>query len=414
MSRKAVLICRMLWSAGTAKVSAEQCRALNEAGLECHLDYIRRGPNSHAYDSYLGGLDYEIIRSGRSLLAPLWAYTTNVAHGVPEKGAKPLEGGLDMDSIFIAATHVAGHRPDVILSSDQFSGIVAYLVHRLQGTPYLVYLQEGIYEDPDRQMSHLPLAGRARIQRLAGILDRAVLGHAAGVLGITQATLDSVRRSGYDVPGQVVFLGAPSREPKIDRVRDPIVLSVATWDKARYPEVYLDIGRRLKYGRLVLAGVWRYGYKDEEERFRRMIVDEGLSSRITVAGRLSEAALEDLYSRAMIFLRLGIDEIGVGGGCLDALSWGIPIVTNKALGISDILVDLANGRVFDRIDPAEIARAIDGLLVDRETYRSMSEAALATARAYSWRRHGETLRLCLEKAITSECRSCSGRNEAQR
>jgi len=402
-----VLICRILWSAGTAKVSAEQCQYLNAAGMACHLDYIRAGPNSAAYTSYLRGVDYNIIRRGSSALKPLWAFATNVAHGVPEKGVFPLEGGLDLDSIFVAALHVARHRPDVILCSDQFSGIVAYLVHRMCRTPYVVYLQEGIYEDPDRTMSHLPAAGRNRIRRLARSLDGRVLGHAAEVLGITQGSLDSVRRSGYSVPGSVVFLGAPSPPVKrVDQPREPLVLSVATWDKGRYPEIYLDIGRRLKNCKLVIAGMWRYGYQDEERRFREEIVKEHLSDRVVVTGKIDQDQLESYYGRAKVFLRLGIDEVGVGGGCLDALSWGIPIVTNRQLGISDILVDGVNGRVFDAIDTAKIARAIDDLVTDTRTYEAIREAALATARQYTWERHAELLREHLQRAMKTSCSSC--------
>jgi glycosyltransferase involved in cell wall biosynthesis len=155
-----------------------------------------------------------------------------------------------------------------------------------------------------------------------------------------------------------------------------------------------------------LAGLWRYGYQDEERLFRETIEEEGLSDRIVVTGRLSEEELEDYYSRAMIFLRLGIDEIGVGGGCLDALSWGIPIVTNKALGISEVLVDGVNGRVFDDIDPIAIARGIDELIGDNMTYRNVSDAASATAREYLWQRHATLLKASLAEAIVSRCPSC--------
>lgn len=401
-----VLICRVLWSAGTAKVSAEQCRWLNIVGVPCHLDYIREGPNSEAYSGYLQGVNYNTIRHRPNPLAPLWAFLTNVAHGVPEKGVNPIEGGLDFDSLLIAAVHVASHRPRVILCSDQFSAIVAYIVHRLRGTPYVVYLQEGIYEDPARRMTHLPDIGRGRIRRVARLLDREVLGHAARVLGITRASLESVWRSGYEVPGEVVFLGSPSQSHPFARTRDPIVLSVATWDKARYPELYLDVARRLRKCKLILAGLWRYGYEDERIRFQRMIRDEGLEDRILVTGRLTEAELESYYSRAMVFLRLGIDEFGVGGGCLDALSWGIPIVTNQSLGISDILVDGVNGRVFNKIDPEAIANAIDALITDLDGHDRLSRAARATAEEYSWTRHATLLRKALEAASTTSCSRC--------
>ncbi|MGP8071723.1 MAG: glycosyltransferase family 4 protein [Thermoplasmata archaeon] len=408
MNDRVVLICRVLWSAGTAKVSAEQCRYLNEAGVQCHLDYIRRGPNSEAYSGYLQGVDYSIIRRRGNPLAPLWAFVTNVAHGVPEKGAHPLEGGLDLDSLWLATMHVARHRPKVILASDQFSGIVAYLVHRLRGTPYVVYLQEGIYEDPNRQMTHLPESGRSRIRRLARILDREVFGHAACVLGITEATLQSVWRSGYKVPGRVVFLGAPTHEPGPVRDRKPIILSVATWDKARYPELYLDVARRLKGCRLVMAGLWRYGYENERIRFQSIIDREGLADRITVTGRLSEPELIAYYAEAKAFLRLGVDEMGVGGGCLDALSWGVPIITNRSLGITDILVDGVNGRVLETINPREIAEAINELMADNDGYRRISLAAYATATEYSWARHAKLLSEALLQAECSTCPQCLG------
>lgn len=68
---------------------------------------------------------------------------------------------------------------------------------------------------------------------------------------------------------------------------------------------------------------------------------------------------------------------------LEAMACGLPVLLKPTGGISEFLQDGVNGyNILD--DPEQIAAAVQKLLADPQGRRRMSEAAVVTARQYSW------------------------------
>ena len=370
--------------------------------------FVRVGPGARELGPELEGLDVRVLRTRPGLLAPLWGFLTNLAHGAGEKGAHPMEGALDLDSLFYLSLRVSRLRPSILLCEDQFSGLVGYIAHRLTGVDYVVYLHEGLYEDTFREMPHLTRSGRSRVQALARNLNRRVLSHAAGLAANSDATLRSVERSGYHIPGTVVFPASTS-VPTTERgtLREPLVLAVSTWDTARHPELYLETARRLESGKLVLAGMWRYDYGDERERFDRLVREQRLEGKVVVTGRIPQTDLDALYARAKVFLRFGVDEYGPGMGCLEAMANSIPVIANRPLGATELIEDGVSGFVLDSPDPVRASELANRILADPSLWQSMSLAAGRSARGVTWEAHGRLLRDVLAAATVARCRICT-------
>ena len=77
------------------------------------------------------------------------------------------------------------------------------------------------------------------------------------------------------------------------------------------------------------------GSGGESEALRVLASRLGLDGSVTFHGRVSDARLEELYSRAHLFLMPARQ--GYGLPALEALSRGLPVVMHQESGVSEIL-----------------------------------------------------------------------------
>ena len=69
---------------------------------------------------------------------------------------------------------------------------------------------------------------------------------------------------------------------------------------------------------------------------------------------------------------------------LEAAACGIPVVASAVGGLQSLVDDGVNGFLIERRDPAEFAAAITRILDDPLLAASMSVAAAARAKRYTW------------------------------
>lgn len=109
------------------------------------------------------------------------------------------------------------------------------------------------------------------------------------------------------------------------------------------------------------------------------IVATGLSSRITIAGPLSESQLAVLYTTADLFVMSSLYE-GYGMVLAEAMARGLPIVCTTGGAAADTVPDAAGLKVAPG-DEAAFADAIDNVLRDAGLRRRMADAAWAAAQS---------------------------------
>ena len=133
--------------------------------------------------------------------------------------------------------------------------------------------------------------------------------------------------------------------------------------------------------RLLVAG------RGNPEVYRGMAASLGISERVLFAGSVGE--MEQVYSAADIFVFPTLyDAFGSVG--LEAMACGLPVITTKYSGFSELVEDHINGVVLERLGVEELAAAINGIL--REDIRIyLGKNGAKTAHRYSTNRNAEEM-----------------------
>jgi glycosyltransferase involved in cell wall biosynthesis len=100
----------------------------------------------------------------------------------------------------------------------------------------------------------------------------------------------------------------------------------------------------------------------------------GISSYINYLGEISSIELKKEYENADIFVLTPKQE-GLGIVFLEAMSYGLPVVSTKCGGSGGIIQDGVNGYLIEQNDVAGFVGALENILASRATYEEMSYQA---------------------------------------
>ncbi len=127
--------------------------------------------------------------------------------------------------------------------------------------------------------------------------------------------------------------------------------------------------------------------KDKISPYRALAKKEGVEKRVIFLGPLAD--VEKYYCASDLFVFPTIYE-PFGNVCLEAMAAGIPLVTSRICGGSEVLDEGKNGYIIDDpTDPVEIAHKIrSGLALKKQTVQDFNRTALQT---YSWKRYLEEM-----------------------
>jgi len=129
--------------------------------------------------------------------------------------------------------------------------------------------------------------------------------------------------------------------------------------------------------KLVVAG------KGNAKKYRKIANEAGVAENIVFTGVLNREKLTDLYLAGDLYVMLSkFDTFGMV--VLEAMAAGLPVMVSSHVGAKDLVVQNENGFVVD--DPSDHVGVASRLqaLMDENTRRRMSAAALATADENSW------------------------------
>lgn len=177
---------------------------------------------------------------------------------------------------------------------------------------------------------------------------------------------------------QILFLGAIGERKGCFDI--PAVLERV---KKRFPDV-----------RLIVAG------DGEKERLQRAFTDRGLAESVSFPGWVRGEEKERLLEKSSIFLFPSYHE-GMPVAVLEAMAYGLGIITTTAGGIPQMLRDGESGYLTVPGDVEAMARAMEKLLADERQLAALGRAARDRAVSeYSLERHLEKLEEIYERACT--------------
>ena len=190
--------------------------------------------------------------------------------------------------------------------------------------------------------------------------------------------------SGYGVPRNRITVARPGNDPvpplSARQPNDePHLLSVGSV----VPRKGFDI---LVLALAMLADIpWRLMIvgdltrdPSEAAKLEHLISQHGLSGRIETFGTVASSRLAVLFAKADLFVLASRFE-GYGMAYTEALCHGLPVIGTTAGAIPDTIPQGA-GLLVPPDDPAALAVALRGVIVDAKQRRRLSEAALAAAR----------------------------------
>jgi glycosyltransferase involved in cell wall biosynthesis len=271
--------------------------------------------------------------------------------------------------------------------------------HRL-GVP-LVLNPQGLEEfgatDPARagvkRLAYFPL--RLAVRRCARAADRviatdralepAVLHH----LGVPRARMRTIPNA-IDLE-RVDRLAGPDEGRRIRREagfgeREHVLVSAGRLEENKGYQVLIQALASLQaHGGL--AGEWRWvlvGDGPYRSRLTRLIADAGLSGRVLMTGRLSDADLHGWYEAATVFVHPTLYE-GSSLVTLEAMAHRRAVVATMAGGLPDKVRPGVNGWLVEPGAPGALAAALSGALSDPRRLPELGAAGRTIVeREFAW------------------------------
>jgi hypothetical protein len=131
--------------------------------------------------------------------------------------------------------------------------------------------------------------------------------------------------------------------------------------------------------------------------FRTLAESLAVSDRVVFHGKLDHQGVVDLLKQASLFCYPTRASEGFPKVVLEALACGVPVVTTRVSVLPELMA-AGGGELLDEATPEALAKAVIGILGDRDRYRKMSALAIETAEIYSLERWRDTIAVQLQSA----------------
>lgn len=342
------ILVRVLWPGGPQRIAVKEAELLQRDGFTVNLVFIRE--TSRKVEGMVN-VPHKVvfgIESNRRLLQKLLLMLTR--HYNNGRGA---DATVDLDLIGIYEFTKSDTK--VVLYFDQFTSLFSIL-RKLRG-PFkkVVFVHETAFRESSP---------------LKKIIERIALVSSDYILTNSYFNKEVLNSKGYKnvelvYPGIQLMPNLPSFDEKSN-----ICIVVTVFEPWRKPEILIDIAEHLKNTKIVMAGQWadlEYKRKIENEIAKRNLVN-----RVQITGIVEESVLHELYQNSKVALRLGYDEHGPGMGSLEAIGFGLPLVVNTGIGITELLKNYGYDLIFEEIIPEEIAQTIDKLTCEKKNLGKIS------------------------------------------
>ena len=164
-----------------------------------------------------------------------------------------------------------------------------------------------------------------------------------------------------------------------DREKKPYILFVGALQIRKNVSRLVEAFESLKEPwRLVLAGA-PTGYRAGEILER--IAVSSARDRIEVTGYLNRRQLDELYGQASVFAFPSLDE-GFGMPVLEAMAWGVPVVTSAGSALREIASEAAV--LIDPTRTDDIREGLRRVIEDQDLRQRLIDAGVSRALRYSW------------------------------
>ncbi len=172
---------------------------------------------------------------------------------------------------------------------------------------------------------------------------------------------------------------APAQPPPSPDQREPIILHVGALQKRKNVARLIEAFERIpEPWRLVLIGAEGFGAAEILARME----SSPARARIERIGYASRGELEAWYARAAILAFASLDE-GFGLPLVEAMAWGLAIVTSDCSALPEVAGDAA--LLVDPQDTEALTNALILLTSNPDLRRDLATRGRARAAGFTWR-----------------------------
>jgi glycosyltransferase involved in cell wall biosynthesis len=203
----------------------------------------------------------------------------------------------------------------------------------------------------------------------------------------------------------------PVAKPQTDR---PLILSVGRLcEKKGFPYLIQACHQLKRQGHQFQCEI--VGYGELQDLLQQMITDLGLADVVSLAGKMDQDELVQVYKRTSVFVlpcqvMENGDRDGIPNVLLEAMAMEIPVVSTDISGISELIEPGVNGILVPEKDSWAIAHALETMLENPKEVRKWGKNGRdRVLRQFSLENNVAEIRMLLSGSGSS-CSSTSTEN----
>ncbi|MGI8632903.1 MAG: glycosyltransferase family 4 protein [Solirubrobacterales bacterium] len=325
----------------------------------------------------------------------------------PELRDSPWLEGVDVHSLSVGPSRVGWVLGDQLAVPRAARRAGVELLHSLASTGPAVPRLPSVVTVHDLIYRHHPDAHSLLLRQGMRVLVPLAARRADRVIAISQATARDLQQSGID-PQRIDIVpngggkgpaAAPLPETEVrSRLRlgdRPLVLSPSAKRPHKNLIRLLDAVAGMDGEPKPTVVIPGYPTPHEQE-LRSHAVALGISDRVHLPGWVDDATMEGLYATAQCVVFPSLYE-GFGLPVLEAMARGVPVACSNRSSLPEVAGDAA--LLFDPEDSVAIGAAIERLLRDDETTRSLAAAGPIQAATFTWERSAACVLASYAKAV---------------
>ncbi|MGG1655934.1 glycosyltransferase family 1 protein [Geobacillus sp. BMUD] len=172
-------------------------------------------------------------------------------------------------------------------------------------------------------------------------------------------------------------------------------LFVGTLEKRKNLQLILKaISYSIKNNLSVIPLVVVGGKGNGSEQIRKLIKELNIEEYVYFTGYISQEELAYIYENARLFIFPSLYE-GFGIPLLEAMRYGVPIITSKTTSLPEVAQDAA--MFVDPFSPKELSYVINKLLLDDNLRSTLIEKGKDRLKFFSWRKSAEVFLNVIKK-----------------
>lgn len=281
-----------------------------------------------------------------------------------------------------------------VIQVHEYDQIMSWMIYHRQMKPTVIY--HGPYYHPYAKGYNLKCRVFDSLFSIKGVCKK------IRVLTKSKMAAEFMQKKGFE---KIVPVGVGINTDNFSRKKDKAkrkqqLLYVGKIEERRNVYFIIEVFRSVRYKipglQLVLVGNGEKKYKAE---FLNFIQEEINSGEIIYKEKIQQKELADIYESASAFLFPSNYEI-FGMVLLEAMYFGLPVISSMNGGASMLIQDGENGYVIGGFDVEEWSKKIESILLDEEKRNQMSQnAKMNIIENYTWDHLAEKFEIVYKQAI---------------